>query len=184
MDLTNATVSAESSGLQNAGDITVTAGNDITMVSSTISTESQNASGGNIKLNAPGIIQLTSSQITSSVFGSEGTQGGNISLDPEFIILQNSQILARARQGDGGNILLTATDGIFIGPDSVVDASSETGVDGNTDIRAPFVVLATIISQLPKNFEVPKSLFAEPCAAIAGGQFSSFYPRDQWRSSA
>ena len=84
MNLTNSTISAQSAGGQNAGDITVTAGNDITMLSSTISTESQNASGGNIKLNAPGIIQLTSSQITSSVFGSEGTQGGNISLDPEI----------------------------------------------------------------------------------------------------
>ena len=172
--LTDSTISAESAGPENAGDITVTAGNDITMVSSTISTESQNASGGNIKLNAPGIIQLTGSQITSSVFGSEGTRGGNITLDPEFIILQDSQILARAIQGDGGNILLTATDGILIGPNSVLDASSETGLDGNTDVRAPFVVLATIISQLPKNFVIPKSLFAEPCAAIAGGQFSSF----------
>ncbi len=174
VDLDDTTISAESSGPKNAGDIDVTAGNDIEMTSSTISTEAAEASGGNIKLSAPNIIELTDSRIESSVLGGQATEGGNIDLDPVFIILNNSQILANATEGNGGNITLTATGAVFIDANSVLDASSETGISGNVTVNSPVAALAEVVAALPKNFVIPQSLFADACAAQAGGQFSSF----------
>jgi len=170
----NSTVSAQSFGPGNAGDVTLTSGNDITMTNSSISTEAAEASGGNIKLSAPNIIQLTDSKITSSVLGGQATQGGNINLDPVFIILQNSEIRANAIEGNGGNITLTATGAVFIDADSVIDASSETGISGTVTVNSPVAALAEVVAALPKNFVIPKNLFADACAAQAGGQFSSF----------
>ena len=51
------------------------------------------------------------------------TTGGNITIDPEFVILQNSQIVANAFAGQGGNIQITA-EAFLADPDSRVDASS------------------------------------------------------------
>ena len=170
----NTTLSAESFGLGDAGDVTVTSGNNIQMVNSLITTQAAQASGGNIKLTAPNIIQLVNSQIISSVFGGPMTSGGNINLDPLFIILQNSQILANAVQGQGGNINLTATNGILIGSSSIVDASSALGISGTVVFNGAVVALAETVTQLPQNIVKIASLFAERCAAQKGGQFSSF----------
>ena len=167
-------VSAQSLGLGNAGDVSLTSGNDINMTNSIISTEAAQASGGNIKLSAPNIIQLTDSRIESSVEGGQATEGGNIDLDPVFIIIQNSEILANATAGNGGNITLTATGAVFIDSNSVIDASSETGISGTVRVNSPVAALAEVVAALPKNFVIPKSLFADACAAQAGGQFSSF----------
>jgi large exoprotein involved in heme utilization and adhesion len=170
----NTLVSAQSFGPGNAGDVTLTSGNDIQMSNSTISTEAAEASGGNIKLSAPNIIQLTDSRIESSVLGGQATEGGNIDLDPVFIIVQNSEILANAIAGNGGNITLTATGAVFIDGNSVLDASSETGISGTVTVNSPVAALAEVVAALPKNFVIPKTLFADACAAQAGGQFSSF----------
>ena len=175
VELDETIISAESSGPGDAGDITVSAGNDINMLSSTISTEAQEASGGNIKLAAAGLfIEITDSRIESSVRGAENTQGGNIDLDPNFILIQSSQILANAIFGDGGNITLTATDAVFISADSIIDASSQFGSSGTVTVNSPTAALAEVAAVLPKNFVIPKSLFADACAAQAGGKFSSF----------
>ena len=168
------TVSAESFGPGDAGDVTVTSGNNIQMVNSAIRTNAAAADGGNIKLTAPNQIQLINSQITSSVGGGPTTTGGNINIDPLFIFLQNSQILANAFQGAGGNITLTATNGIFIGSSSIVDASSALGISGLVVFNGAVVALAETVTQLPQNIVKIASLFAERCAAQKGGQFSSF----------
>ena len=174
VDLDDSTISAESSGLGNAGDITVTAGNAIQMFNSTISTEAADASGGNIKLTSSFLQFLTNSRITSSVKGGPGTEGGNIDLDPSFIIVQSSEIRANAFEGNGGNITLTATDAIFVSSDSIIDASSELGTSGEVKFNSPIVVLAEVVAPLPKNFVIPQSLFSQRCAAQVGGQYSSF----------
>ena len=50
---------------------------------------------------------LQDSLISASVADGPGG-GGNISIDPQFVILQNSQILAQAAQGQGGAITIIA----------------------------------------------------------------------------
>ena len=75
------------------------------MTNSTVTTEAHQASGGAIKIttNPNGTVQLTDSMISASVLDGTGG-GGSVNIDPQFVILQNSQILANAVFGPGGNI--------------------------------------------------------------------------------
>jgi len=54
------------------------------------------------------MIRLRDSTINTSVAGGAWTVGGNITIDPDFIILQNSKIIANAFEGRGGNIRIVA----------------------------------------------------------------------------
>lgn len=171
----NTTVSAESFGPNNAGDITIGGANTETILveNSTIRTNAANADGGNIKLDSNFMIQVVNSTISSSVGGGAGT-GGNINFDPQWILIQNSQILANAFEGSGGNITFTADVGIFIDQFSTIDASSQFGTSGSVNISAPIQNLNGVISQLPEDALRVATLYAERCAAQKGGQFSSF----------
>ena len=53
------------------------------------------------------MIRLRDSQITTAVGSGRGA-GGNITIDPEFVVLENSQISANAFGGPGGNITIRA----------------------------------------------------------------------------
>jgi filamentous hemagglutinin family protein len=166
-------VSAENAGSGDAGNITLLAGDDIQIRSSAVSTTSDESSGGNIKLTAPSMILLSDSTIVSSVKGGPGSKGGNISLDPLYVVIGNSQILAQANQGAGGNIDITATRLIMIDPSSRISASSNTGLNGAVTVQSPLQNLSGTIVPL-KQGVLQAALSGDRCAAMSGGQFSSF----------
>ncbi len=173
--LTNQTViSAESSGEGNAGNIDITATDIFWMEDSSVTTEAKQSDGGNIKINTEYSVNLWDSEITASVGGGPDTVGGNISIDPEFVTLSNSKIIANAFEGRGGNIQITAD--VFIADlNSVVDASSQLGIDGVVDIDAPVRVVAQSYKPLPEKYKSAVALLREPCIArISGGKYSSF----------
>jgi filamentous hemagglutinin family protein len=173
--LTNRTViSAESSGEGNAGNININASNLFWMDNSTVSTEAKQADGGNIKVNTQDTVSLWDSEITASVGGGPNTVGGNISIDPEFVTLSNSKIIANAFEGRGGNVRIVAD--VFISDlDSVVEASSEKGIDGIVEIDAAQKVVAQRVKPLPEKYRSAVALLREPCIArISGGKYSSF----------
>jgi filamentous hemagglutinin family protein len=172
-----ALISASSSGPGNAGDILVSAGDSILMNAGTISAAASQASGGNITLLAPNMIQLVNSQVTSSVQGGPQTVGGNITIDPQFLILQNSQIIAQAVQGEGGNINITA--GVFLADsNSVVDASSQTGINGSVVIQSPIANLSQIVAPLQRPTLQTTAFLLERCAVRAqSGTLSSLTVR-------
>ena len=170
----DATVSASSEGPGNAGDIDVTAANTILLDGASITTEAAQASGGNIKLTAQDLIQLNDSAISSSVQGNVTTAGGDINLDPDFIILQNGQILAKAVQGQGGNITLIANKAVLVDSFSTLDASSALGVSGSVTIQAPTKFLSGAILPLEQKPVNVAALYGARCAAGAGGHFSTF----------
>ena len=89
-------------------------GNDLLMRKNKVSTESAEASGGNITLTAPNLIHLMDSTLTSSVQGQAGSNGGNITIDPQFVVIQNDQLLATANAGAGGNITIAATGAVLV----------------------------------------------------------------------
>jgi large exoprotein involved in heme utilization and adhesion len=158
------TISSSSAGHGNAGDIVIEAGQAFQMQNSSVTTEAAHASGGNITINASGSVQLTNSQINTSVFGPPGTVGGNITIDPQVVILQNSQILAQAFQGQGGNISITTN--LFL-PDStsVVDASSQSGINGTVTIQSPVSNLSANWARLQKSYLEAAALLRQRCAA-------------------
>lgn len=155
------------------GNINITSGGSIVLSDGTISTQAVTSDGGNIKLTAPNVVRLSGSQITTSVESGVGG-GGNINIDPQFIILNSSQITANAFGGPGGNISLTANN--FVpSADSTVQASSALSTQGTIVIESPENDIAGSISQLPQSIVDVSGLLPERCAARgAGGAQSSF----------
>ena len=174
LTLLGTTVSVKNTGPGSAGSINLRAGNDLLVRNSQVSTESAEASGGNITLTAPNLVRLVDSTLTSSVQGQAGSNGGNINIDPQFVVIQNSQLLANANAGAGGNITIAATGAVLIDPNSLLSASAgPAGVSGSVNIIAPFQVLGGIL--VPLNLAYSQaSLSGDRCAADPTGQFSSF----------
>lgn len=168
-----AIVSASSSGLGNAGDIQITANDTIFLDKASVNTDAQQAQGGNITLIANDMIKLVDSTIESSVKGGPGTVGGDINLGPNFIILQNSHILAKAVDGQGGNITLPKK-GVLVDAQSTLEVTSERGVSGTVTNGSPIQVLSGVIAPLPSTPVNVATLYAARCVAGEGGHFSTF----------
>jgi len=169
-----AQISASSQGTGDAGNIDLAATGSFFSRSSEVSTASKNADGGNITITVPYMVHLKDSEITASVGGGASTVGGNISIDPQFVILDHSKIVANAYEGQGGNIQIVSN--VFLAdPFSVVDASSTLGIDGTVDIRAPITEISGTLVPLGEDFISAFELLREPCMArIRGGKYSSF----------
>jgi filamentous hemagglutinin family protein len=167
-------ISATSAGSGTAGNITVNAGNQFTMMNSSVTTEAQQSSGGAIKITTTpsGTVELTNSMISASVLDGTGG-GGSVNIDPEFVILQNSQILANAVFGPGGNISLTTN---LLLPDSttVISASSQFGQQGTISIQSPISPASGKIVPLGQKPLIGTTLLTQRCAALMGGNISSF----------
>jgi len=170
-------VSARSAGAGNAGRLTLAATDSFLSENSTITTEAAQADGGNIQVTAPSLVRLRNSEITATVGGGSETVGGNITIDPESVVLENSQIRANAFAGRGGKIQITA--GVFLAdPASQVSASSALGINGVVDIRAPIADLSGTVTPLPQQFAQTAVLLRDRCAArLQEGTVSSLVER-------
>ena len=167
-------ITATSTGTGNAGSINITASDALRIFGgSTISSEALQADGGNIDIRVGNLVHLKNSEITTAV-GSGAGAGGNVFIDPTFVILENSRIAANAFGGPGGNIQIFAT--YFLNTlDSLVDASSQAGIPGTVQISAPNTNLSTQIKVLPAAFFDATQLVREACSArgMTGGNASS-----------
>ena len=89
------------------------------------------------------------------------------------MVLQNSQILAQAVQGAGGNITITTP--LFLADQtSLVSASSQFGLNGTVTIQNPTSNLSESLGPLPSSMLEQQALQAQRCAALHGGASSSF----------
>jgi hypothetical protein len=149
-----------------AGTITISADNEINLKDGAISTRTVNAAGGSVTLLAPYWVYLLDSAITTSVEGGD-ENSGNILIDPEFVILNNSNILANAYGGNGGNIDIFA-DYVIISADSSIDASSKLGIDGTINISNPDQDIAKELAVLPENYLDVTGLISDRCGTSAG----------------
>lgn len=162
------------SGIADAGKIFINAGRQLNVEGSSVTTRAEKASGGNIDIKAIDSIRFTNSTISTSV-GADRGNGGNITIDPNVVVLQKSQVLAQAVEGHGGNITITTQ--LFM-PDSFslnhIDASAASGLNGTVRIQAPYAPAGGKIQPLGNRPLQATSLLNQSCAAVAGGQFSSF----------
>lgn len=161
-------------GSGDAGNIRITSADSVFLRDSAISTSAWRADGGNIDIQAGNMIRLINGNISASVGGGPQTVGGNISIDPQYVILGNSRIVANAYEGHGGNVRIVSN--IFLAdPYSTVDASSALGIDGTVDIQAPIRIVSGLLSPLSQEFVNATALLREPCMArLKGGKYSSF----------
>jgi filamentous hemagglutinin family protein len=169
VSMTNgATVSANSRGPQNAGNITINGGSQFMSNHSSVAAESLQASGGNITIRATDAIRLANSTISTSIAGDFFSSGGDITLDPRVVTLQNSHLLASAVNGSGGTISIRAGL-IFADQNSLMSASSQIV------IQSPMASLSGTLAVLPQRFLLAHNLSTRPCAAAhPDGLFSTF----------
>jgi large exoprotein involved in heme utilization and adhesion len=166
-----AIISARATGAGNAGNITITAGDTLVARGSTVSTQAAQSDGGNVTLTAPTMVQLIDSTITTSVGTGQG-KGGNITIDPQFVILDRSQIRADAFGGPGGNISISAD--VFLTQQSVMSASSALSAPGTIDIQAGITDISGNVARLPESAPPVAALLRASCAArMSGGSVSS-----------
>lgn len=172
--LTNgASITAGSTGPADAGNIFLNAGQQLEVLDgSSITTQAAKASGGNIDIRAIDRIQFLNSTISTSVLGENGS-GGNIFIDPKVVILEGSNVTAKAVGGAGGNI--TFVTPLFLKDSaSVINASSERGPSGTVNIESPIANLIGAVGQLVSKASPPQVLLQNRCIALAGGEQSTF----------
>jgi filamentous hemagglutinin family protein len=157
------TIDATSSADGLAGTISIQAGETFHSHQGRVTTQATRADGGDITLQAGSLVQLQDSQITTSVQGGEG-RGGNITIDPQSVILERSQIQANAFGGPGGNVRIIA--GVFLAdPTSSVTASSARNIPGEINIQAAIANLSGLVASLPPDFAPAVALLRNRCAA-------------------
>jgi filamentous hemagglutinin family protein len=163
-------VIAESFGTGEAGDIFISLADTFQSSAGLVTTEALSSDGGNITINAINMVDLFNSTVTTSV-GSGAGAGGNINIDPQFVIVQNSNIIANAFGGPGGNINIVA--GLFlIDPTSVISASSTLGLDGIINVDSPVADVTSGVTELPADELDASTLVQAPCTARATGTSS------------
>ncbi len=133
-------ISVSNLGSGNTGNLNLNADN--IFLDNQASLEAQTTAGeqGNINLNSNFIQLRRNSNITTNA--TVTANGGNITINSPLIAgFENSDIIANAVEGNGGNINIT-TQGIFglkfrdqITPESDIAASSQFGVNGVVDIN-------------------------------------------------
>jgi filamentous hemagglutinin family protein len=168
-----ALITASSTGPGDAGGISINAGQQLDLMGkSSITTEAKTASGGDIDIQAVDRVRLVDSSINTSVFGGDGN-GGNITIDPNVVVLQGSQVKAEAFQGVGGDITITTP--LFLADStSTVSALSPFGLNGTVTIQSPTSNLSGSLGPLTSKPSQAQALLTQRCAALASGQASSF----------
>ncbi len=196
LSITNsAGISVSSGGTGNAGDTNINLRQNLTMDRGGIAAVSLNTGGGDIKIAATNVRLRNHSLVSTSVFSGNGG-GGDITItgnDPQssiFLALEDSDILAAAKFGRGGNINIDHFPGyiadIYAVPKDNVDArifrgnlrvdisaSSEFGLNGN--VKVPdFSFLQNSISSLSGNFVSADQVVAGSCLARRNAEQGSF----------
>ena len=168
----NSFISTSAPG-SSGGDITVNSGSEIRITRSRLTAEA-GLDGGNIFLDAPELTYLLNSTITaqadttSSGFGN----GGNLTIDPSFLILNNSALISSSSFGNGGNINIL-TD-YFFQSASTIDPSAPFGLPGTVRVAAPEVDLSGSLVALPENLLSAESQLRPDCGVRLSGNISSF----------
>ncbi len=174
-------ITARSDGAAPAGDITMSIAESLNATDhAAITTTSRGGAGGDITLAVGEFLQAIDSEISTSVLGGAGG-GGNIKItmgggsDVAVMILERSQLTARAVEGRGGN--MTIVTGLFVPsgePETVVSASSVLGIAGEVQIDAPGT-----LTTLPAVFLDAAGLIRQSCAAQRSESSASLFLRDR-----
>lgn len=162
-----------SAPLNNGGNITGNAGSEIRVLRSQITTEA-GLNGGEIFLDAPELTYLLHSVVTAQAdtTGTGFGNGGNITIDPSFLVMNDSSLISRSSFGNGGNININ-TD-FFFQSASIIDASAPFGLPGTVSVTAPEVDLSGSLVALPENLLSAEAQLRPDCGVRLTGNISSF----------
>ncbi|HAJ60449.1 MAG TPA: hypothetical protein DCP31_15255, partial [Cyanobacteria bacterium UBA8543] len=178
----------------NAGQMTINT-DSIQLNNGSLTASSIRAGGGNITTTANDIELRNNSLISTSVANSTGG-GGDIEINSDtFLALEDSDILANADQGPGGNITIKSPVFLadlfssgkatavgrnpgdfaqFRGNGRVdISASSRVGISGNVSVP-DFTFLQNSLTALSGNFVNPEQAIAYSCLSRRNAERGSF----------
>ena len=143
-------------------------------------TQAETGDSANITLQiADDIILRNSSFISAQAL--ENANGGNLTIDTEFIVAfpnQNNDIIANAKRGNGGRIDITAVSLFGIEERSLnlltndINASSDFGLQGDIFVNTPEVDPTSGLIELPEAVSDPSDQISQnPCEQGVGSEF-------------
>ncbi|MEH2332605.1 S-layer family protein [Nostoc sp.] len=170
-------VGVKNEGTGNAGNFEVYTDSILLANHGTISAATQSGNGGNLMLNAQQLLLMRGNS-KISVEAKEAGDGGNITLNAPIVVgLENSDIIANAIKGRGGNIQIS-TQGLFglkfrpqLTPENDITASSQFGVSGTVQVNTIGVDPNSGLVELPKNVTDPSQQIATGCSSTQGSRF-------------
>jgi len=157
-----------SSLLSNAGSVRILSDSTILVDSGSSVSSSAFRSAGDVVLKAPQQVTLSHASVT--VEAGSTSPGGDIFIDPVFLILDHATLSANAAAGRGGNITLVA-DNLFNSSSSITATGTTNGI---IDIQSPPLQLSTILASLPGGLLDASSQLRPLCSQRIGSDFSSF----------
>ncbi|MEA5479371.1 filamentous hemagglutinin N-terminal domain-containing protein [Pseudanabaena galeata UHCC 0370] len=148
----NSDISSNTSSKGNAGNIAVNAGRDLVFKdNSQINAQTSNeGKAGNIDLRAVNSILFTSGTglFANTTLGSTG-DGGNITIDPQYVTLQDGATIAVGSLGSGlgGNISIFANYLSLLNGSSITASTNSTD-GGNITLNVPSILLLRYASNI------------------------------------
>lgn len=182
--LDSSQITVNSAGVGQGGNIRLDGDRLILNDNSRITATTLSSDGSNLTLDLQDFLVLRDGSEISTTAGNAGAggNGGNINIATEFIVAvpnENSDITANAFDGNGGNVDITVTGGLFgIAPRSVqtplsdITASSQNGIAGLITVQAPDIDPSQDLAELPANFDAPE--VAQSCREAFVQTGSSF----------
>ena len=177
------TITVQNDGSSNAGALSINVGSLRIESEGAIAAATDSGEGGNITLQVEGaLIMRNGGQISAEADGTGN--GGNLTISTDTLVaLENSDIIANAFKGNGGNIQIAA-QAIF-GTEfrtertskSDITASSEFGVDGIVQITNPNVDSTRGLVELPEKLVEASDRIVTGCGADALGNSFTFSGR-------
>jgi filamentous hemagglutinin family protein len=180
VDLSGAEITTRSTaaGGGDAGDIVIAAAGTFQAVDSAITTSAADAGGGRISIQGGDLVYLLDSRLETTVQGAAaGEDAGDIDIPlrgdevaglvpvlPDFVVVNRSIIRANATATNAGNITIAGND-VLISSDSVIDATSETGISGQIVISSPDADVVSQVTPLPSSFVDASDRLLTPCVA-------------------
>jgi filamentous hemagglutinin family protein len=169
-------ISVSGAGAGGAGNLQVRANRIDLRDNASMSAEVAAGTEGNIELVAPTISMQRRSEITTSATGT--ATGGNLRIRSEYLIGQNnSDIIANAIQGQGGQIAIAAQSILGLeyrnqrtaGND--ISASSQFGINGSVTLETPNVNPSSGLMELPTDLVDSSQQVAQACASSQDSRF-------------
>ena len=148
----NSQILSNTNSTGNAGNINVTAGEGITFNNNSqiIAQTSSNGKAGNISLVAGNSILFTAGTglFADTTLGSIGN-GGNITIDPQSVTLQDGATIAVGSLGSGigGNIAISANYLSLLNGSSITASTASTN-GGNITLNIPSILLLRYASDI------------------------------------
>ncbi len=179
--ITSSATNSAGTVIDNAGDINVNFSHWLTLNSSFITTTANTGNGGIITINGGEAIYLENSGFLTSVSGAT-SNGGNINVTADALIMNTAVIQANAVGGSGGDInisleaLIPSQNRLIVGgkrvlwqPNipgfNVIQAASESGVSGTVNVNSPQFDISGSVSGLDTSGLVLPNITQNPCAS-------------------